>query len=218
VTATREVVADAFSVLEVAPGIMVRQPLERARNPLSAADYHAVAAPYVVLYVGSSARTRRAFMHALRLLLDGPVLRESPFAPIVEPALEAFASDSSYATAIARAAVAIKSKRVVWDLRVRLRQAASEAVAVCRASQAPERSCSLQTPCGTGACPFAAPGLECVRDLPLGPSAIPGQVLEDLPVRFQRPPAHVDAGSGFDVEDTIRAMTSGPRLARRAAG
>jgi hypothetical protein len=190
VTATREVVADAFSVLEVAPGIMVRQPLERARNPLSAADYHAVAAPYVVLYVGSSARTRRAFMHALRLLLDGPVLRESPFAPIVEPALEAFASDSSYATAIARAAVAIKSKRVVWDLRVRLRQA----------------------------CPFAAPGLECVRDLPLGPSAIPGQVLEDLPVRFQRPPAHVDAGSGFDVEDTIRAMTSGPRLARRAAG
>ena len=47
------VISDAHHILEDSPGLMVRQPLSRYRNPLAVCDYHVEAAPYRDLYYSS---------------------------------------------------------------------------------------------------------------------------------------------------------------------
>jgi hypothetical protein len=69
-------------------------------------------------------------------------------------AVRAFASDVSYAVSMSRAAVAIEKKREVWRARIELRTAEATARAQC--AQAGGFFCVSQSPCGTGACPFAS--------------------------------------------------------------
>jgi hypothetical protein len=111
----------ALECLYTAPGLMVRQPLERAGSPLACCDYHAVAAPYKEQYRGwlqphgrgAAGRhvTKRAFCHALGVIVavarsTGPV---AAFAGVTQRAWDAFARDFGYAEAIARSAVLLGS-------------------------------------------------------------------------------------------------------------
>jgi hypothetical protein len=43
VTVPVDVAREALAVLRGAPGVMIRQPLQRVGNPLAAMDYHAIA-------------------------------------------------------------------------------------------------------------------------------------------------------------------------------
>ena len=109
----------ALECLVASPGLMVRQPLERAGSPLACCDYHAVAAPYKPQFQGwlqprgrgAAGRhvTKRAFCHALSLIVTvakatSPV---AAFAGVTQRAWDAFSRDSGYAEAIAKAAVAL---------------------------------------------------------------------------------------------------------------
>ena len=71
----------AAVILQDAPGVMVRQPLARAGNPLAAMDYHAIAQLEMAAYPGIAlpAGTRNdptphvktAVLHHLRRVLAG---------------------------------------------------------------------------------------------------------------------------------------------------
>jgi hypothetical protein len=116
VAATGSAAAQALEVLWAAPGLMIRQPLARARNILAFCDYHAVARPYRPLFAvpdpqhagrGAAGRhiAKQAFCHALGLLLTE--LAGDPLAawePLAATAWAAFASDPLYAAQIAAAA------------------------------------------------------------------------------------------------------------------
>lgn len=80
VTVPEPAARDALTVLREAPGVMIRQPLSRAGNPLAAMDYHAVARgerelfPSLVLEPGTH-RTpvpheKTAVIHYLERVLD----------------------------------------------------------------------------------------------------------------------------------------------------
>ncbi len=77
----------------------------------------------------------------------------SAFADQVETALRAFGQDVSYAVLMARAAVVIERKRLVWQARKDLRDAEARAHAEC--ADTGTFDCHAEAPCGTGDCKFA---------------------------------------------------------------
>lgn len=76
----------------------------------------------------------------------------TPFREHIAEALAAFATDVSYAVAMARAAVIIVKKRQVWQARKELRAAEAQAHAECRQATF---DCHAVSPCGAGDCKFA---------------------------------------------------------------
>jgi len=75
------------------------------------------------------------------------------FRVAVDRALAAFATDVSYAVAMANAAVAIDRKRRVWQARKELR--AAETVAHRECEHTEPFTCHAVSACGTGDCKFA---------------------------------------------------------------
>jgi hypothetical protein len=79
VTVPTSTVPQALGVLRGAPGVMIRQPLRRAGNPLAAMDYHAIAAaerelyPELMLAAGThrvpTPHEKTAVMHYLERVL-----------------------------------------------------------------------------------------------------------------------------------------------------
>lgn len=67
--------------------------------------------------------------------------------------MQAFAADTSYAISMAKHASTIQSKRDVWALRLQLREAERSARERCVDEGV--TWCSIESPCGTGQCPFA---------------------------------------------------------------
>jgi post-segregation antitoxin (ccd killing protein) len=74
------------------------------------------------------------------------------FADEVADALRAFGHDVSYAVSMARAAVAIESKRRAWEARKEIRAAEAAARIECASH---DFHCHAQAPCGVGDCKFA---------------------------------------------------------------
>lgn len=72
----------------------------------------------------------------------------TPFEPIVQAALRAFALDSSYAVEMATRAVIIIEKRATWDSRKVVRAAEVAARQACSDGEA--FVCSNTAPCGVG--------------------------------------------------------------------
>ena len=160
------VVNEAHEILAGAPGLMVRQPLARYRNPLALCDYHAEAAPYRASYYsslefrgkGAAGRpaTKHAFMHALRCR-SADAMREAPLIaamPLAAEAYDAMRADVSYVMAMSKMAVSVLAKQHAWRLRSELRQAQQDAMKQCQ-RQAGEFTCENQSSCGTGECRFA---------------------------------------------------------------
>lgn len=160
------VVGEAHDILTESPGLMVRQPLARYRNPLALCDYHAEARPYrdgyyaTLTFKGKGAAgrpaTKTAFMHALRIrsaqaMADAPLVAAMPLAA---EAYEAMRTDVSYVMAMAKMAVQVLARQHTWRLRSELKQAQQEAVAQCAAHDG-AFVCDNDTACGTGACRFA---------------------------------------------------------------
>lgn len=71
----------------------------------------------------------------------------------IAAACAAFATDVSYAVAMARAAVTITRKRDLWLARKELREA--EVKARTRCADTGAFDCHAHDPCGTGDCKFA---------------------------------------------------------------
>lgn len=71
----------------------------------------------------------------------------------VNRALAAFATDVSYAVAMASAATAIDRKRRVWQARKELRAAEAAAHTECATTE--PFTCHAVSACGTGDCKFA---------------------------------------------------------------
>lgn len=162
-----KVAIEAREILQEAPGMMVRQPLARYRNPLSLCDYHAEAAPYrdgfhrKLVFTGRGAAgrpaTKHAFMHALQVRADD-AMRQAPMIaamPLTAEAYAAMACDVSYVMAMSRMAVSLMAKQHQWRLRSELRQAQQAAVGQCQA-RAGEFTCDSESACGTGSCRFAS--------------------------------------------------------------
>lgn len=80
--------------------------------------------------------------------VDPDLFRDS-----VNEAVAAFATDVSYAVAIARAAVTIIRKRAIWQARREIR--AAEALAHAECKNTPAFECHAESACGTGDCKFA---------------------------------------------------------------
>lgn len=185
------VVTEAHSILAQAPGLMVRQPLARFRNPLALCNYHDEAAPYRDMYYtslthngrGAAGRpaTKHAFMHALQVraaeaMRDAPLIAAMPLAA---EAYEAMRDDVSYVMAMAKMAVAVMGRQHTWRARSELRAAQQEAMAQCGKQ---EFSCENKTACGTGDCRFAC-GIYKLVSTPAGSG------------KTARPANHADGGS-----------------------
>ena len=178
VPVTREQAESALDVLRSSSGMMVRQPLQRAGNPLAYCDYHAAAAPYrlhasEVPAAGRGAAgrhlTKPAFVIAVESVLAEERDQEQRQAELeravsrlrcavlpaqVERAMSAFVSDYSYTAAMAAAAVAVLRKRHQAGQRALLRAASQAAVSAC-ARQDGMFQCRAAAPCGTGDCRLA---------------------------------------------------------------
>lgn len=81
------------------------------------------------------------------------LMGEVGFSIPVEGAMAAFSSDVSYAVAIVSAAVGIRKKRQIWQLKADTRQAEADARSLCE--QAEPFVCMNQSPCGVGSCKFS---------------------------------------------------------------
>lgn len=157
---------DARELLAGSAGLMVRQPLARAGNPLADCDYHAAGLPYRGPFAAGAAAgrgaagrhiTKSAFLAALDAVCEQSCedYRTARFGPQIEAAMSAFGSDHGYAAAIAAAAVALRRRRHAAPLRSWLRQSAHQALSLCDTEHG-QFSCSNPSPCGTGGCRFAA--------------------------------------------------------------
>lgn len=194
VRASVRAVTEAHSILQDSPGLMVRQPLARYRNPLALCNYHQEAAPYRIQYYGSLSftgkgaagrpATKFAFMHALRVR-SAEAMRDAPYElglPLLaSEAYEAFGQDVSYVLAMVKLAVSVQAKQHAWRLRSELRQAQQEAMARCQQDEG-AWSCHAASACGTGECPLASGAYKKV-------TAVAG------PGKAQRPPRHVPGGA-----------------------
>lgn len=116
-----------------------------------------------------------------------------PYEALVAEALVAFKIDSSYATAMARAASAVLFKRLTWACRSELRAASAEAVAACRLL--PEFLCASPGLCGTGPACRVATGDLALLDVP----AMPGKSI--------RPQPHT-GGPTFDIEAAVKPLVA----------
>jgi hypothetical protein len=222
VAVTAQQAEHALAVLRSSPGMMVRQPLQRAGNPLAACDYHAVAAPYRKQSAGRppSGRgaagrhlTKPAFVIAVESALaaerqagrrraetEAAVSALQPPVPPgdIEAALAAFTSDHSYAALMAAAAVALLRKRHQTSLRAQLREASSDAVASCARLDG-RFQCAAAAPCGTGDCRLAR-------------GVLAGLAVPDHPAPFarggllRRPGNHVQAGCDFSADAMLGVL------------
>jgi hypothetical protein len=77
----------------------------------------------------------------------------APFQSILDEADRCFRLDVSYAVAVSKAARTIASKRVLWKLRLELREASDVAQAKCGREK--PFNCATLDPCGVGTCKFA---------------------------------------------------------------
>jgi len=124
ISCTAQITAHALGVLAAAPGLMIRQPLQRARNILARCDYHAVAAPYRDQFAALPCPGRRgaggrpiakeAFCVALGSLLIG--IAEDPLSAweaLSATAWAAFSSDPGYAAQLAAAGAAVRQRSPV---------------------------------------------------------------------------------------------------------
>lgn len=115
----------------------------------------------------------------------------SPYDPIVEKALVAFATDAGYLEAMLSAAQAIIHKRSVWDVRLELRAVADRAIEECKALNLP---CECMSPCGFGDCRYADPMYKDVRVIStrgrstrIEGARFPDYEFEDVMVHVQAP-------------------------------
>jgi len=124
ISCAASVTAHALTVLAAAPGLMIRQPLQRARNILAECDYHAEAAPYRSRFCqdaqpqsrgrGAAGRhiAKMAFCAALTgkltVLADDPLFRWDTLTAV---AWEAFGSDWGYACQLAAAGAMVRRER-----------------------------------------------------------------------------------------------------------
>ena len=69
VDATPAQIQQALDILLAAKGMMIKQPLAKADNPLAGTDYHAMAAPYLDSHAGEKFKTKLAYLDALKALL-----------------------------------------------------------------------------------------------------------------------------------------------------
>lgn len=120
---TAQITADALLVLLKAPGLMIRQPLEKARNALARCDYLAAGRPYrslfsqpqpgVQLRRGAAGRhiAKQAFCAALEEKLQAVTADPlAAWAPLVSAAWQAFSSDAGYAAQLASAGAAARPR------------------------------------------------------------------------------------------------------------
>jgi hypothetical protein len=111
-------VAEALAVLASSAGMMVAQPLRKARSVLAECDYHSAAAAQKAAVAsklahagrGAAGRhiTKTAFCMVLTEVLKA-ARRAAPFWPVVTEALRAFASDVCYAEAMCALAMKVKA-------------------------------------------------------------------------------------------------------------
>lgn len=124
----------------------------------------------------------------------------TPFAALMAEALEAYATDASYAVEMAHRAVGVVQKRALWQARSQLRAAEATARSRCEAADAFVCSSPAGSPCGVGpACRFSPPEL---RSL-----AVP---TPDRPVRGSvstRPQPGPDGAHGdYALEAAVRPL------------
>lgn len=206
VTVTYAQASAALPVLAAASGVAVASVLKAARSPLADCDYRAAAAPFLGTGPagsggpwgrGAAGRpvTRQAFMAAISAALaaarDAEPARH--YAVTVHAARAAFASDSGYAAAMAKAAVTAAQREHAAALRAFLDEGVRRATASCAASQG-QFTCTVTAACGTGQCRFAA-GVLASFDVPAGRGRIP------------RPASHVPGG-GFSTAAALAALES----------
>ena len=200
ITVTYAQAAVARATLASSGGIMVRQVLMAAGNPLAGCDYHAAASPYRRLFIfpdggygphqygrGAAGRpaTKQAFLHAIDEELRKAEAAEPArhFAGELGEARDAFGSDAGYAAAMAAAAVQARREAHSARLRALVTSAVRDAVTSCE-SRRGEFSCAASSACGTGDCRLAS-GLLTELTVPAGPGRVP------------RPGNHAQAGRGF---------------------
>lgn len=198
--------AAARDTLRLAGGIMVRQVLRAAGNPLQHCDYHAAAAASGRAAFASSLPpsgrrgaagrpvTKAAFLAALEEALRQAETREPArhFAAELAGARAAFGSDAGYAAEMAAAAVAARQAAHVTRLRTLAATAVREALAACEARSG-EFSCAASSACGTGDCRLASGVMTSLR-VPAGPGRLP------------RPGNHAHAGRGFGAGPALAAL------------
>jgi hypothetical protein len=209
VTVTCAQAAAALGALRASGGIMVRQVLAAAASPLAACDYHAAALPFIPAVRaeeqapacsgrGAAGRpvTKTAFMRAVSAALAAAGRAEPArhFAGDLEQAMAAFSSDSGYAAAMARAAVAVAGREHAAALRAQASQAVHQAVSACDARRG-QFACAAVSACGTGDCRLAA-----------GPLAAPAMAVPAPPGRLPRPANHARAGTGFGIAAALAAL------------
>lgn len=202
VTVTAGQAAAALGLLAASGGVMVRQVLAAAGNPLAGCDYHAAGGPYrrsVLLPPGGRGAAGRpaakaAFMAALAAVLEQAAAAEPArhFAADLAGARAAFVTDSGYAAAMAKAAVAVMEREHAASRRAALSQAVHRALSACDARRG-EFACTAAAACGTGDCRFAA-GPLAAAVVPAGPGRVP------------RPVNHARAGTGFGTAAAAAAL------------
>lgn len=153
----------AASVLERAPGLMIRQPLARIGHPLAKCNYHAEAAPYrdhflaALTFSGRGAAGRHVAKHAFIYAVRGrcrEAMELAVVADLLDEAYAAMGSDPSYIMEMAETAVAVMVHQHQWQLRQQLKAAQVKARKACSAADG-QFMCSVASACGTGDCRFA---------------------------------------------------------------
>jgi len=115
---------------------------------------------------------------------------------VCDHALIAYRHDAGLAVEMVQSAKRILRKRLVWRIRSALSEA--EAQARSRCAEAGVQVCAIQSPCGTGRCPFAP--TEELRLLRVGPPATKLKKPSRRPVEAVWPV--------YSIEDAVTALTS----------
>lgn len=121
VVVTLAQISEALESLQATAYPMMKRTLQQINSPLADCDYHTVAAPYRERFLaapstgrGAQGRhlTKLAFCFALAAVLNSITLDPMQgFLPLLDDAYTAISSDYTYSAAIARSAVAIKTKK-----------------------------------------------------------------------------------------------------------
>jgi hypothetical protein len=177
----------AAEVLAASRTSAIAPVLRAARSALAGCDYFGAADPWIEQArrapktgrVGAAGRhvTKHAFLAAISAALAAAEQAE------MASWQAALGTDERYAAAIAADAAALRERAHAAGLRSALRSAVTRAVASCTAA-AGQLTCTAETACGTGTCPFAQAPYRVL-------TAVAG------PGRTGRPGNHVRAGEGF---------------------
>jgi len=216
VTVTCAQAASALDALERSGGVMIRQVLAAVSSPLAGCDYLSALEPFKApppaarngYGRGAAGRpaARQAFIRAIRAALDGAAAAEPArhFAAELTSARDAFGSDAGYATAMARAAVAVRERAHAARLRALLSGQVAAAVSQCAARRG-EFACAAVAACGTGDCALAGAAL-----------AGPAMTVPAGPGRVPRPANHVRGGA-FGTAAALAALAAAVPFDVRAA-